>query len=80
MGKSTSLGPQESWLLTGTSNLEPQYSIMLLSEVLIGVLTFWDLEALDQGPLPSLIADRVPLKTLQMLVWTLSSQSDQGSW
>ena len=53
--------------------------MMLLAGALIRALKLWDSEAIADLP-PDLIAHRVPLVTLQILIRTLSAQSEKGSW
>ncbi|KAL1981483.1 hypothetical protein VTN96DRAFT_2512 [Rasamsonia emersonii] len=60
-------------------NLERQYSMLLLAGSLTQVVKLWDTGALADLP-PDLIAHRIPLVTFQILVRTLSAQSEQGSW
>ncbi|KAK5999068.1 Pimaradiene synthase pbcA [Cladobotryum mycophilum] len=60
-------------------NLDPQYCMMFLSEVLEHVVKLWDKGTLA-GLSSDLVATRVPLVTLQILIRTLSAQSDDGSW
>lgn len=51
--------------------------MMLLTDVLTKVLRLWDDDALA---VPEPNWDHIPLMTLQILVRTLSAQSDDGSW
>ncbi|KAK7737349.1 hypothetical protein SLS53_006652 [Cytospora paraplurivora] len=63
-------------------NLEPQYCMMLLAQALVGALKFWGSNPDDVvGPsLNTLVGDRIPLVTLQIIVRTLSAQDGSGSW
>ncbi len=53
--------------------------MMLLSEALMQVVQAWDNNLLAGLPL-ELIAECIPLVTLQILIRTLSTQSTNGSW
>lgn len=56
--------------------------MMLLAQSLVGALSFWCSNPDDVvGPsLNSLVRDRIPLVTLQIIVRTLSAQNESGSW
>ncbi|KAI9035717.1 uncharacterized protein KD926_002968 [Aspergillus affinis] len=60
-------------------NIEPQYAMMLFADSLAKTIEQWNRGALD-GIDSKLLTDNLPLVTLQVLVRTLSSQSNSGSW
>ncbi|PWY88421.1 Ent-kaurene synthase, partial [Aspergillus heteromorphus CBS 117.55] len=62
-------------------NIEAQYAMMLLADALATLIERWHDGTLGRDLDPNLLADHVPLVTLQILVRTLSAQStDSGSW
>ncbi|KAF7916074.1 hypothetical protein EAE99_009827 [Botrytis elliptica] len=60
-------------------NLSPEYSMMLLSEALIGVLQLWDKGLLKELP-KSVVYHKIPVILVQILNRLLFSQSRDGSW
>ncbi|KAL1965541.1 hypothetical protein VTN77DRAFT_5624 [Rasamsonia byssochlamydoides] len=59
-------------------NLEDQHSMMLLADVLTLLLKLWENDALLDLPVD--LVNRIPIVTFQVLVRTLSAQSEQGAW